>query len=326
MLFNRLWDIYQTPVAVQSVSSTVYRNSANTSKITKQISNPSSEWVCNTVDIDNITDCLETVWKTQKRYYHINIHFDPNSHFKIMSKVNDQLRVIIHILDSFCGKHDAYIDIVFSLTKKRYHLASGDLHICNMNSGYCQFGTTSTVSFKHVNRHIFIYRYEEWKKVLLHELVHYSDMHDYCGTDPYRLYEGYTETMATILNIVCCLYDKKQRLKTQACFFDKIRQHLQKERHHVEQIANVVNVGASETNTNYVAYYLTKAYLLQGSDIGLERLRFLSYVDKKSYRLSYKSSCRLVKDVRNYLHTKPIITHQSLKSRSISMRMTVTKW
>ena len=101
-------------------------------------------------------------------------------------------------------RRKSYVEIVcaFSKTKKEIP-ESGILGVENVNSGFS------------VGDYVFIYRQEEFYKVLLHELIHYYGFHDNIeddmmgatdmiktfniqNTKPLRLYESYVETITSI--------------------------------------------------------------------------------------------------------------------------------
>ena len=140
MLLDTLWNIYQEPHHVKLEVWKLHLNHTKTMMlIQNEIKHKTSKWVCSSVSIRGITDCLETCWKSKSRNYFINIHHNSKKDEAKILKLEAQLRVLIHVLDMLCGKYDAYVDIIFTPTKKTVKLSMSCLHVCNMNSGYCHF-------------------------------------------------------------------------------------------------------------------------------------------------------------------------------------------
>jgi len=127
---------------------------------------------------------------------------------KHLLHINKVITICQYMLDKFNKNSD--IKLIFLLTpyKKRILDDTENLLPIHINSGCTVKGT---------NKLIYIWRYEEWKKVLIHELIHYLDLDipnkqqntnalatyvlDNYNIDGYPLpNEAYTDTLAILIH------------------------------------------------------------------------------------------------------------------------------
>jgi hypothetical protein len=127
---------------------------------------------------------------------------------------------LIHNIDNPININLFMIDL-----KKRFPNKLKSLGTNDINSGV----TTMSYFDKH-DRDVSIFRIEEYKKLIIHELIHYLDLDfkDTCTADfskhfnisptiSIKLYESYTEVCANIINCILSSYEVNNR-KNKATF------------------------------------------------------------------------------------------------------------
>lgn len=189
---------------------------------------------------------------------------------------------------------ELYISLVLSPFKKQVNARDGGkLSAFNVNNGF------TTIDSDIQRSSICIYRKEEAMKVFIHELIHAfrKDLRVSCNT---LLNEGYTETLASLLN-VCLVACTKNRdysslLQKEMTFFVK-------KRNIVCQHINNIDKGLQD---NVIAYYILKEYLFRNIE------KFIGAFGSPG---KYK---KLVKEFR--VDTTPYSSHvHSFVTRSLRM-------
>lgn len=201
-----------------------------------------TEWVDQDVlnNLDSLTENKKISW-TYKRINHniyIKTTFDKFISFK------DRLIILLNMLNFLYDQKEIKEDrpinmyLVLSPLKKQLidekFIKTNTIDVKNVNSGYTDF----------IVNEIFIWREEEFEKVIFHEMVHYMDLdvrnmafsdkdlpHDINGPKSY--YEAFTDIWANIYHLIyLSLLTKKsvdslfqiefQFIKNQANLFNNV--------------------------------------------------------------------------------------------------------
>ncbi len=146
----------------------------------------------------------------------------------------------------------------------------------NINTGYTQ-------SFSDMNEdYIVIYRMEELKKVLIHELIHLYNLHGFMSpsnieinnfiksTNPrFSIFEAYTETLAVL--IYTYYYSKKNNEDFERLINEQLNfSFLQSAKIlYNQKIFNINNLGKKRINetTNATSYFILKCAILNNLNL-----------------------------------------------------------
>lgn len=138
---------------------------------------------------------------------------------KIIEIMNNICKIIFILRKIFNNQHHLRINYFDCLLKKQFPTKKGEmLKEINCNSGLSYVG----------NYYMMVYRREEYKRVMIHELIH-SFMGDYSLIDVeyneklseyfclkndenININETYTETLATIINLIFVSLETNQNL------------------------------------------------------------------------------------------------------------------
>ena len=119
-------------------------------------------------------------------------------------KINNRIKLIVFIIEYLKQKtnnnKDVKIYLILSRLEKKFPLNSKIMGVKNANSGYNDS----------INNIIFIWRKEEFEKVLFHELIHNfnldkreQDVHDIINCNgPHLYFEAYTDFLGIIYHLI----------------------------------------------------------------------------------------------------------------------------
>ena len=189
---------------------------------------------------------------------------------------NNAFIIIIFLLKYTNLDNDLIIEIFLTDYKKELPLQDKQLDIINVNSGYSYNDSN--------NSFIVIYRFEEWFKVLIHELFHALDL-DFSSmsfdrtrsrmeeffliNSKYNLYETYCESWARILNVAFFSFLKNNNSKTKYIldFNQNIKLEIRFSLYQCNKILDKTIMEKRKERTNVFAYYvLTCVVMLNYKD------------------------------------------------------------
>jgi hypothetical protein len=225
---------------------------------------------------------------TQLKYMKnkILIKWNNNKIVLIIDKITDillyKIKLLIYILEYLRNNNDK-INIILILTKlKKYKPINNEIiDVKHINSGYSY------------NNNIFIWRYEEFEKVLLHEIIHVfkldkrddivnniinSDFHNYFEalTDFYAIiYHIIYLSLITNINIKLLLEIELEFIKNQALKMIDILD--------IVIFNNISNINVNQKTSAY-SYYILK-YLLFEYILKLNNNNLKKYLKKINYNL-----------------------------------------
>jgi hypothetical protein len=240
--------------------------------------------------------------------------------FKNMPRIDvSSVFHIINVIRTLTGLISKKLQLILLLTpcKKKILNNFNTIYPISINSGSA-----------YPNRYINIWRYEEWTKVLIHELVHYfkidSSKYNYY---PFINYiksqyniegtmlpnESYTEIIAVLIH--CCYISKTQK---------QLQTYINLERNFsLFQAAKIIHLYPTIRQTTSVfSYYILKACVFNSDTINMifsdiTKLNGDKYTELM--KISFKSN--IFNDAIKY-YTK-LISNKSLSPTiSLSMRMT----
>lgn len=152
----------------------------------------SSEWVYKKVinKIDNLDTEYLIYWNNNKIY----LKCTDDKYIKILKRLQHLLRMIEFIKND--NKENVVIYLLLSNLKKKINNNNKKIKPKNINSGYTDI----------INRYIFIWREEEFEKVLFHELVHFYELdHRDEIYENYLEFESLYEAITDLKGITCNL-------------------------------------------------------------------------------------------------------------------------
>jgi len=185
-----------------------YNKNNNFNKnILKKLCN--SEWVdkYNLVkEIDNLKNIYEFTWNSNKIIINLN---------ELSNIIIDKIKIIIYILEYIRSKTNKKINIliylIFSNLEKKFPI-NDYINTHHINSGYTD----------HNRNLILVWRYEEFEKVIFHEIIHLFDLDKYDLLNfelfkingPHSYFEVITDFYAIIYHIIFISLLTKLRIKT----------------------------------------------------------------------------------------------------------------
>ena len=208
----------------------------------------------------------------------LNFYVDNNSSISqnlVDIYSNNSFIIIIFLLNYTKSVKDLHIDIFLTDFKKELPVKEALLDVLNINSGY-SYGDNN-------NSYIVIYRYEEWYKVLIHELFHALDldfssmpfpstkekMKNYFNINSnYNLYETYCESWARILNVAVFSFLKNINSKKNYLldFNENIKLETKFSLYQCNKILEKTLIEKRKERTNVFAYYVLTAVIMLNSD------------------------------------------------------------
>ncbi len=205
-----------------------------------------SLWVYN--GVKNELEYLDTeyliTWNNNKLY----LKCTKNKFIKISNRIDNLIKMITYIK----GTNTESIEIYLCLSSLKKQIDNNyKITPKNINSGYTDI----------TNRYIFIWREEEFEKVLFHELVHFFNCDHREETYNYytnydSLFEAITDFKAIIYNIVYISYITK-------CKIDKLINY---EFSFIINQGNMINNIINKNNTKLISpafsYFVLKAMLI----------------------------------------------------------------
>lgn len=218
----------------------------------------------------------------------INLKIYKNNQGILYNKKIDILKVIliISLLLSYsnlkCEK-DININIFFTPFKKKLpHMANLSIDPVHVNTGF-------TIPNCYGNNEITIYRYEEWIKVMTHELIHnlnldFSTMNindiktklqkKYYINSKFDLFETYTEVWAEIIYIALISFIPFDKINNEKEFLKNFNNTMDIEKQYSINQANKIfkfyeNKEYYE-NTNVFCYYILKSLLINNWNLFLK--------------------------------------------------------
>lgn len=195
--------------------------------------------------------------------------------------INDIIKITNYCITLFNRIHNPRKNVKIYILETNYRKRininrNNQLIEKNINTGYTQ-------SFSDINQdYIVIYRTEELKKVLIHELIHLYNFHAFqrptnlninkllnCNNSRFSIFECYTETIAVILYTF--YYSKKYNMdfnklmKNQLEFsFLQCAKLLYNQK--IDTIAKLGKLPINET-TNATSYFILKCSILNNLDL-----------------------------------------------------------
>jgi hypothetical protein len=153
-------------------------------------------------DLINLDKTFEFTWLTSDKY--INKMYIKTTD-DVIKKIIKRIKFLIYIgeylkykTNNISKAFDIYI--ILSNLKKNFPTKNKKMKVPNVNGGYTDI----------YNNYIFIWRYEEFEKVLLHEIIHFVDM-DLRDQDvntklningPSSFFEALTDFFAIFYNLI----------------------------------------------------------------------------------------------------------------------------
>jgi hypothetical protein len=156
------------------------------------------------LDLINIPDNYEIKWSTLKNKSKKNtIKIKTTS--EQFESFKQRLKVLIYMIEYIKFKTNNIIKeldiyLILTILKKMIPESNKKIGIINVNTGYTDFS----------NNIIFIWRYEEFEKVLFHELIHYFNMdsrhthlnHKIDIEGPHSYYEAITDFWGVYYHLI----------------------------------------------------------------------------------------------------------------------------
>ena len=195
---------------------------------------------------------------------------------KIIREKNKYIKtifIILYLLSNFSNKEcckNIFIEIYLTPFKKTWNY-NKNLTEINVNTGYSTFGC-------HKNSYITIFREEEWKKVLIHELMHnlnldFSDNFEneykiilkdnFYINSKYDVFETYCEIWARFLNVCYFSFNQSNTLKN---FNYNLNINFKKEINYslkqANQIFSIIYLNDYKEETNIFCYYILTSVLM----------------------------------------------------------------
>ena len=205
-------------------------------------------------------------------FYYNNISNSFNN--KLIKEIVNLINFNIILFNSIHNNPRKNIKIYFPITnfKKTIDINKNNQLVAdNINTGYTRFFSND------YDNYIVIYRYEEIKKVLIHELIHLYNFHLRYDVSNFKInnliknnnnnfsiYETYTEVYATI--IYTFYYSKLNNLDFNELFNKQILfSNLQAAKvlysQNIYNLFNTQNIIINE-DTNAICYYILKSCML----------------------------------------------------------------
>ena len=204
-------------------------------------------------------------------FYYNNIS---NSFNKLIKEIGNLINFNIILFNSIHNNPRKNIKIYFPITnfKKTIDINKNNQLVAdNINTGYTRFFSND------YDNYIVIYRHEEIKKVLIHELIHLYNFHLRYDVSNFKInnliknnnnnfsmYETYTEVYATI--IYTFYYSKLKNLDFNELFNKQILfSNLQAAKVlYSQNIYNLINIQNKvvKEDTNAICYYILKSCML----------------------------------------------------------------
>lgn len=298
----------------------------------------------------------EFIKNNYNQYYLIK--FDNNIIYYFMNKDDKEYKIkrevenicnIIYSIKKLFKKENSKQKLYYFPTplKKSFNNKTKILGVTECNTGFSYlYNLGKSVECSHDNGDIFIFRREEVYKVLIHELIHasYRDQelilnnnnklnNHICIKNKVLLNEAYTETLATLLNILyinCWKNGSEENLKMM--FNDEMKFSFYMMNkilvfNKVNKINDIIKKERCDTviqqNTNLFSYYIAKPLLLSHNDI------FAKYMGKYTNKLAVngfnegESSSKLADMILTILNKikdyKPLL----IKNDNKSLRLTL---
>ena len=349
-----LYSLYKSLVRYEkrpkNIGYTCYRDHGDTIAVKDMLSKEEG-YICD-VETQGINDMVAFQWKKDGSPIHrIRIHHKKfgRGHEKKTRKMVEDVGLLLQMMYTNGGstnRDEIEIDIVLSGSKKRAR-SPGVVGPCQVNSGV-------TYTYPDGMSHIVVYREEEYKKVLIHELLH--TMMPIETEESCNMHEAYTESVAITLNTVCSIVRDNPGL-TEGRFCEVMKDRLIRDRKHIEGIVkkgfihslfDTNSMYCKSKKTNTYAYYLGKLYMLQGIEGGVNRMVLWDCFRKTSgasgllnkkesvysivrepiqtptdmYRIKQEIDGKVSKDVMKHGASN----RRTFPKNGIDMRMTTVRW
>tara|TARA_B100001057_G_scaffold165589_1_gene166272 strand:- start:22388 stop:23419 length:1032 start_codon:yes stop_codon:yes gene_type:complete len=275
-----------------------------------------------------------------KRNISLNFYLDDNSSISqnlVDIYSNNSFMIIIFLLNYTKSVKDLHIDIFLTDFKKELPVKEALLDVLNINSGY-SYGDNN-------NSYIVIYRYEEWYKVLIHELFHALDldfssmpfprtkekMKNYFNINSnYNLYETYCESWARILNVAVFSFLKNINSKKNYIvdFNENIKLETRFSLYQCNKILEKTLIEKRKERTNVFAYYVLTAVIM------LNRDNFIKWCkDNNNNVLDFTKDKENIDEFLNFIIEKfndesfinALLKTRGFKSYDNSLRMTIVE-
>lgn len=268
---------------------------------------------------------------------YIEFNYTNNEDRSSFKHIINFMMIYIHQIESLFLKSCAEFRIIFYLSdeKKRFvkrEILNQEVINCdNVNSGVTFFYQDLPL--------IVIYRKEELLKVLIHELLHLYETHpieqydiyydDYCKNNwkinrngSLNLYEGYVETLATILHSFIYTYCIHKRKTTIA----RIKKVINKEINYSKKLLNDIRSLQKDNylneETNVFSYFYVKTSLIQDLDSFFVSIDPNNYCIHDSYKISYFNN--VLKCLISIKNTKQNTKQNTKNIKRTHFRMTIS--
>lgn len=229
----------------------------------------------------------------------LDIYYDNKLNKKFSKEIVDLINFNIILFNKLHPKPRKNIKIYMFLTKFKKTISinkNNQLSADNINSGYTQSFSDSSYDY------IVLYRTEEIKKVLVHELIHLYNLHTFQNyktkindlikntNNRFSIFEAYTETFATLIYSFYYLNSNKKYNKitkngkdnkdvknVKNNFNNELNELLNKQLLfsylqsakilYNQNILNIDNMKIINEQTNAVSYYILKCMILNNLNL-----------------------------------------------------------
>jgi hypothetical protein len=235
--------------------------------------------------IKNKINSLKKIYKINYNFNNtiVNITIYHNKlNKKLVNELIDLINFNIILFDNLDNKKQNLNIYIFNinLNKKILINKKNELINENINSGYTQ-------KYPNSNRdYIVLYRTEELKKVLIHELIHLYKFHSLSNlnslkiydlikntNNSFSIYEAYTETFATLIYTFYFLKNSNKYNDLHNDYNELIKDQLlfsflqASKVFYNQKILNINNMKIINENTNAISYYILKCVILNNLNL-----------------------------------------------------------
>ena len=268
----------------------------------------------------NLVMKYKVVYKIKNKLINLNYYSKNKIDVKILNILIKRIVFMMTISNTYININ---IDIYDTPFKKKFDCNDskicGDLHTHNVNSGL------------NYSNNIIIFRKEEYKKLLLHELIHaldidnkYETMRDNkkiletfnINSNNLLINESYVETWAIILHVYCrqCELNKNS--------FKNFKENIQKElAHSLIQCAKLlVYYNIDNYNKLYHSHKNSIYYTDSVNTFSYHIIKTINLSNIRNFLKNFKDSKYILKKTYNYeLYIKFIIKFSKSISKKVNM-------
>lgn len=268
----------------------------------------------------NLVMKYSVIYKIKNKLINLNYYSKKNIDVSVLNKLIKRIVFMMTISNTYININ---IDIYDTPFKKKFNCNDskkcGDLHTNNVNSGL------------NYSNNIIIFRKEEYKKLLLHELIHALDLDNKYETmkqnkeifetfninsNNLLINESYVETWAIILNVYCTQYELNKNS------FKNFKINLQKElAHSLIQCAKLlIYYNIDDYNKLYNSHKKSIYYKDSVNTFSYHIIKTINLSNIRNFLKNFKDSKFILKKTYNYnLYIKFIIKFSKSISKKINM-------